>query len=73
MAWPYLATRPKPPPPPPAQAVAEVPDDDEVASMGVGALRKLIVSAGLSHRDCIEKPELRTRALEAAAKLRGAP
>ena len=35
--------------------------------MSVAQLRAFISSAGLSHADCLEKPELRDRAREAAA------
>ena len=39
------------------------------ASMPVKALKDLIASAGLSHADCVEKSELRARAVEALAVL----
>ena len=45
---------------------AEVPD---VETLGVKALKELIVSAGLSAEGCIDKDELRNRAREALAAL----
>jgi len=47
----------------------DVPDADAIESMGVKALKGLIERAGLSHRDCVEKGDLRERAKEAAGKL----
>ena len=77
----YLAARPKAPPQPSTTAPGHVPepqatgggvpDDDAIDGMGIKAMRSLVVSAGLSHRDCIEKPDLRKRAKEASEKLRG--
>ena len=46
-----------------------VPSEEEVASMSIKALKTLIVRARLSHVDCLEKAELRTRALEAVRAL----
>ena len=54
-----------------SQALNEPPSDDEIASMTVTALRDLIKRARLTHADCVEKPELRARAMQAAVKLRG--
>jgi hypothetical protein len=39
----------------------------DVETMSVAQLRAFISSAGLSHADCLEKPDLRDRAREAAA------
>jgi hypothetical protein len=39
----------------------------DVEAMTVKELRALIVTAGLTHDDCVEKAELRQRAREAAA------
>ena len=49
------------------------PSDEDVDGLGIKALRELIVSAGLSHADCVEKSDLRARAKLATAKLRDAP
>jgi hypothetical protein len=46
-----------------------VPSADEVESMSIKALKSLIVRARMSHVDCLEKAELRTRALEAVRAL----
>lgn len=40
-----------------------------VDNLSVKQLRELITSAGLSYVDCVEKPELRARAVEASALL----
>ena len=45
------------------------PSDEDVDGLGIKALRELIVSAGLSHADCVEKSDLRARAAEARARL----
>ena len=49
---------------------APVPSDDEIDALGIKALRELIERAGLSHAGCVEKPELKARAKEAAVALR---
>ena len=49
-------------------------DDDEhaaIAAMSVGQLRSFLDARGVAHRDCIEKSELRARAVHAAASLDG--
>ena len=43
------------------------PSDEDVDGLGIKALRELIVSAGLSHADCVEKSDLRARAKLATA------
>ena len=49
---------------------AAVPSDEDIDTcLSIKELRKLIVSAKLSHTDCIEKSDLRKRAKEAAAVL----
>jgi hypothetical protein len=71
----YLQTRPKLPSAPagnpagPGPGGEAVPTVDEVAAMPVKALKQLIARAQLSHGDCVEKPELVARALEAAHAL----
>jgi phospholipase/carboxylesterase len=45
----------------------------DVSTLGIKALKELITSAGLSTADCIDKEDLRARALEAQAKLALAP
>jgi hypothetical protein len=42
---------------------------EDVTGLSVKALRDLITSAGLSYADCLEKPELRARAVEARIAL----
>ena len=73
---------PPPPPPPsaPSSSAAAAPSppsiieqsaaDDDVDTLGVKALKKLITSAGLSTKDCVEKADLRKRAKEAQAAKR---
>ena len=48
----------------------ELPSDDEIAPMPVTALRELITCARLTAIGCVEKPELRARAMRAVVKLR---
>jgi len=43
--------------------------DTDINTLGVKALRELIARAGLSAHDCVEKADLKARALEAQAKL----
>lgn len=47
-----------------------VPSNQQLGELSVSRLRDLIASAGLQHADCIEKAELRERAMQAAAVLR---
>ena len=49
-----------------------IPRDEEVDALGLTALKELITRGGLTPAGCFEKPELRARAKEAAARLREA-
>eukprot|EP00964_Phaeocystis_antarctica_P112093 scaffold76310_cov72-Phaeocystis_antarctica.AAC.2 len=49
---------------------AALPSAEALSTMGTVGLRHLIVSAGLSHEDCLEKEELRTRAKQAHTLLK---
>ena len=42
-------------------------DQPDIDSLGIKALKELIVAAGLSTEDCIDKADLRARAREALA------
>jgi len=58
---------------PPSSAPESAVCYEDVDSMSVSKLKAIIAMAGLSHVDCVEKPQLKERAREAQAKLAGAP
>ena len=49
--------------------MAEMEARVDVETLSIKQLRELVISAGLSHADCVEKSDLKTRALEAQRRL----
>jgi hypothetical protein len=49
-----------------AESAAPIPTDEEIDGLGVHALKELIVRAGLSFSDCVEKTDLQIKAKLAA-------
>ena len=55
-----------------AKANEPLPSLSELESLSIASLRKLIERAGLQTSDCLEKSDIRSRALQALVKLGGA-